>query len=214
MKKFLLIAMVVLALGLVLSSCMNANVNNKNGVVSIKNAISGGVNTTATVVGVVTSGFGDNVVIEDNSAAINVYIAKSGIGNLYKEGDKLKVVGTIELYKGNYSIDPSSTSDVTKIGTGTVAVISIPTNTALSTSDDWMLVKVTNLPVKKVDQNYKEVTLANGTKDITIYSYDSNVRNWLTSLATGDIVSVQGYVKYRYDKWEIVLRDQNDELSK
>ncbi len=214
MKKFLLIAMVVLALGLVLSSCMNANVNNKNGVVSIKSAISGGVSTTATVVGVVTSGYGDNVVIEDNSAAINVYIAKSGIGNLYKEGDKLRVAGSIELYKGNWAIDPSSTSDVTKIGTGTVSVKSIPTNTALSTDDDWMLVKVTNLPVKKIADKYDNVVLANGTKDITIYSYDSNVGKWLTSLATGDKVSVRGYVKYMYGEWKIVLRDQSDELDK
>jgi DNA/RNA endonuclease YhcR with UshA esterase domain len=211
-RKFLAIGLMVLVLGLLLSACMNPAAGGGN-VTSIRDAISAASSSTvnATVVGVVTYGYGNYVLIQDNTAAIEVY--GSGMGSAYTVGDKLRAFGSVKKYNGNWEIAPASTSDVEKIGTGSVQPTEIPTNTALSDDYDWMLVKVSNLPVKTVADKYSNVVLANGSKDITIYSYDNDVRNWLSSLATGDKVSVQGYVKYMYGEYKIILRDSNDELK-
>ena len=208
MKKVLLISFMVLALALVLSSCMKTT---RNTTMSIRDAISAAASSTvsATVVGVVTDGYGDYVVIQDNTAAIEVYLKGSSLGNTYTRGEKLEVFGTVQNYKNNWEIVPPATSNVIKIGTGTVNPTPIPTNTALGVKYDWMLMKVTNLPVEKIADKYYDVVLKNGSADITIFSYDSDVRKWLTSLSTGDIVSVQGNVRYTYG-WKLVLRDIND----
>ena len=211
MKKVVVISFAVLALALILSSCMKTSTSTA---MSIRDAISAAASSTvnATVVGVVTYGYGDYVIIQDNTAAIEVYLKNSSFGSNYVRGDKLRVFGEVENYKNNWEIVPSATSNVTKIGTGMVEPTSIPTDTSLNENYDWMLMKALNLPVEKIADKYYDVVLKNGNTDITIYSYDSAVRNWLTSLSTGDIVSVQGYVKYNYD-WKLILRDQNDILK-
>ena len=212
MKKVLLIALAVLAVALLLSSC--SKVLLPTGITSIREAITsaGTATTNATVVGVVTKGYGDYVIIQDDTAAIEVYLKGSKFATTYATGDKIKVAGKVELYKNNWEITPASTSDVSKIGTGNVSAILIPTNLGLSVDYDWMLMKVENLSVKKTSDKYYNVILSNGSTDVTIYSYDSNVRTWLTSLATGDEVSAQGLVQYVYG-WKLVLRDINDKLK-
>ena len=212
MRKLLLVVLSVLSLVLVLSACMNVN-----GVsaVSIRSAISAaasGSTAPATIEGVVTYGFGDYVLIQDQTAAIEVYAQKSNFSSVYKKNDKLRVCGVVKNYKGNWEILPSSISNVVKIGTGSVTPVSFPKNTAVDQNYDWMLVKVQNLPVKQVADKYGDVILSNGTQGVTIFSFDSDVKKWLSNLATGDKVSVQGIVEDHYG-WKILLRDKNDELQ-
>lgn len=212
-RRFLLVALVTIAVAVVLSSCMM--VKPKTNIMTIREAINAAATSTvnATITGVVTYAYGDSILIEDDTAAIEVYLKSSNFSKIYENGDKLKVFGKIKEYKGNWEIVPASTSDVTKIGTSTIKATLIATDTSLSTSDDWMLMKVMNLPVKKVADKYYNVVLSNGNAEITINSYDANVRKWLTSLATNDVVSVQGYVKYNYGAYKLFLRDENDILK-
>ena len=211
-RRFLLIALVTVALAVVLSSCMM--VKPKTNIMTIREAINAAAASpvNATVRGVVTYVHNNYGVIEDDTAAIEVYMGSSTFP--YQRNDKLTVSGEVKNFKGNWEIVPASTSDVTKIGTSTIKATLIATDTSLSTSDDWMLMKAMNLPVKKAADKYYNVVLSNGNTEITInFYYDANVRKWLTSLATNDVVSVQGYVKYIYGAYKLFLRDENDILK-
>ncbi len=215
MKKVLLIGLSVMVLAFLLSACMNAPANSN--ITSIRSAISAaasGTTTQATVEGVVTYGYGDDVVIQDNTAAVEVYFKGSNFSTLYATGTKLRVYGTFKQYNGNWEVEPASTADVVKIGTGSVKPTLLPKDTALGVEYDWMLMKVENLPVKQIADKYSNVVLSNGTQDITIFSFDKGVKSWLSSLATGDTVSVQGFVEEHYGTWKLVLRNTSDILSK
>ncbi len=217
MKKVLLIGLSLLAVALLLSACVRAPANSNANITAIRDAISAaasGSTVPATIEGIVTYGYGPSVVIEDKTAAIQVYVSGSKLASLYATGTKLRVYGTISQYKGNWQITPKSTEDVVKIGNGNVTPTLLPSNTALNSNYDWMLLKVENLPVEKVADKYLNVVLSNGTQSVTIYSFDSNVKAWLSKLATGDTVSIQGIVEQHYGTWKIVIRSMADVLSK
>jgi hypothetical protein len=96
-----------------------------------------------------------------------------------------------------------------------VEIQNFPANTEIDETVgqeyNYELVKLTDVNVKEAADTYHNVDVSNGsTETVTIYSFDSDVRDWLDSLSVGDTVEeVIGFVENSYG-WKIIIRDQDD----
>lgn len=170
----------------------------------------------ATIAGVITYIYDNYLVVQNGTAGIKIFKFGAFAGTTLKRGDVVTAAGTATYYYDNYELLIDSASDVEKIDEGfEVEIQNFPANTEINKSVgqeyNYELVKLTDVNVKEVADTYHNVDVSNGsTETVTIYSFDSDVRDWLDKLSVGDTIEeVIGFVENTYG-WKIIIRDQDD----
>jgi hypothetical protein len=170
----------------------------------------------ATIAGVITYIYDNYLVVQNGTAGIKIFKFGAFAGTTLKRGDVVTAAGTVTYYYDNYELLIDSASDVEKIDEGfEVEIQNFPVDTEIDETVgkkyNYELVKLTNVDVEEAADTHHNVDVSNGsTETVTIYSFDSDVRDWLDSLSVGDTIEeVIGFVENTYG-WKIIIRDSED----
>ncbi|TYB89654.1 MAG: hypothetical protein FXF54_09595 [Kosmotoga sp.] len=169
----------------------------------------------ATIAGVITYIYDNYLVVQNGNAGIKIFKYGAFAGTTLKRGDVVTAVGTVTYYYNNYELEIDEVSDVEKVDEGfEVDIQDFPTDTEINESVgkqyNYELVKLTNVVVEEAADTYHNVDVQNGSETVTIYSFDSDVRDWLDNLSVGDTIEeIVGFIENTYG-WKIVIRDSED----
>ncbi|MGC9384599.1 MAG: hypothetical protein ACP5D6_08380 [Kosmotogaceae bacterium] len=170
----------------------------------------------AEIAGVITYIYDNYLVVQNGTAGIKIFKFGAFAGTTLKRGDVVTAEGTVTYYYDNYELLIDNASDVEKVDEGfEVEIQNFPADTEINKSVgqeyNYELVKLTDVNVEEAADTHHNVDVSNGsTETVTIYSFDSDVRDWLDSLSVGDTIEeVIGFVENTYG-WKIIIRDQDD----
>lgn len=170
---------------------------------------------SATIAGVITYIYDDYLIVQNGNAGIKIFKFDAFAGTSLKRGDVVTAVGTVTYYNDNYELKIDEASDVKKVDEGfEVTIQNFPTDTELNETVgkqyNYELVKLSDVVVEEAVDTYHNVDVQNGSETVTIYSFDSDVRDWLDNLSVGDTIeTVVGFIENTHG-WKIVIRDSED----
>jgi hypothetical protein len=169
----------------------------------------------AEIAGVITYIYDNYLVVQNGNAGIKIFKYGAFASTSFKRGDVVTAAGTVTYYYDNYELLIDSASDVEKVDEGfEVEVKDFPEDTEIDEpvgkEYNYELIKLTNVDVEEAADSYHNVDVSNGSKTLTIYSFDSDVRDWLDNLSVGDTIEeIIGFVENSHG-WKIIIRDSDD----
>lgn len=160
-----------------------------------------------TVQGVVTFVEDSNkVYVQDTTGAILIY----GLGNGtdYAMGDELKVTGTLATYNNEREIVVAESTDVTKVGTGTLPDAEEVTLSDIGEATEGLLVQVLNVKLTSIGETVCTLTDENDVER-DIYVEKAEGYNG-ADFTEGERYDVVGIATQYQDNYQVKLRMATD----
>jgi uncharacterized protein len=200
-KNFRILLVFTLVLQLFNITAFSA-VTSANGVSAIADARVLDKGTNVTVEGVVTFVEGKNLYVQDETAGIVV----RGDDYTFKQGDKLRVTGSLDAYFDTEQINANVT-DIEVLAQGVETLPRVITSSDLTSNSEKyesMLIKVANVKVSSVDK-YKNFTTEDSNGTFLVLGGYVAVEN--------SYESVTGIVKYNYGQHKVFPRNNDDVIG-
>lgn len=168
---------------------------------TIEEARSNELNDIVTVRGVVTYVDGINYYIQDDTAAINVYIS----GITASAGDMLKTTGALADYRGLLEIKPANSGAVEVLSSGNpMPQPEVVTISQISDAIESQLVKIENVILGAINTSGNTPITDSENNTINIYKIPE-----LSGIVEGDRVDVTAIVS-QYNDFQLRVRDASD----
>lgn len=153
--------------------------------------------------GIVTGIDGNNIFVQDNTAAIYLYNANKPAD--LAVGDKVYVEGNRDVYKGLQQIT-NATVTIQSSGNTLPAILTVTDITSLTEAHQTQRITISDLTVKS--KSGSNLVLTDGTNDITLYeSGPSAVYNHIQTAIVGQSVIIhEGFVGW-YNGLQLKVND-------
>ncbi len=153
--------------------------------------------------GIVTGIDGNNIFVQDNTAAIYLYNANKPAD--LAVGDKVYVEGNRDVYNGLQQIT-NATVTIQSSGNTLPAILTVTDITSLTEAHQTQRITISDLTVKS--QSGSNLVLTDGTNDITLYeSGPSAVYNHIQTAIVGQSVIIhEGFVGW-YNGLQLKVND-------